>query len=114
MAARRAGQAGDRCGRGGGVVYVRVAEVARSPVGDERLGSLQDMLWFGGDHECWRLIAQVGIHATEPRADRLGRVVLEKQADDLVSVPQAPLCVRMRDTKSARPLTNRLGVVDAG
>src|SRR5438094_2726780 len=112
--AKRVDPADDRSGRGDGVVYVRVAEVGRSPVGDERLGSLQDMLWFGGDHECWRLIAQVGIHATEPRADRLGRVVLEKQADDLVSVPQAPLSVRMRDTKSARPLTNRLGVVDAG
>src|SRR5438105_11771860 len=58
-------------------------------------------------------MAQLRIHATKPRAEGLRRVVLEKQADHLVSVPQAPLSVRMRGTKSARPLTNRLGVVDA-
>src|ERR1700716_3227063 len=81
--AKRVDPADDRCGKGGRVVYERVAEVARSPAGDERLGSLQDMLWFGGDHECWRLIAQVRIHSAKPRADRLGRVVLEKQVDDL-------------------------------
>jgi len=103
-----------RCGKGDGVVYVRGSVVARSPVGDKGLGSLENMLRFGGDHKCWRLIAQVGIHTPEPRANRLGRVVLEKQANHLVGIPQAPLGVRMGGTKSAGPLTNCLGVVDAG
>jgi hypothetical protein len=112
--ARRVDLADDRCGKGGGVVYVRVAEVGRSPVGDKRLGGLQDMLGFGGDHERWRLIAEVRIHPAKPRADRLGRVVFEKQADDLVGVAQAPLSVRMWGTKPARPLSNSLSIDDAG
>src|SRR6266851_3778985 len=72
------------------------------------------MLGFGGDHERWRLIAEVRIHPAKPCADRLGRVVFEKQADDLVGVAQAPLSVRMGRTKPARPLSNSLSIVDAG
>src|SRR5579859_1344015 len=79
MVAMRADPADARCGTEGDVVYVRVSGLpSRSPVGDESLGCLQDVLWLGGDHLRWRLIVQVGIHPTEPRADSLGLVVLDE------------------------------------
>ena len=97
------------------MVYVRVSgQLAQSPVGDECLGCLQDVLWLGSDHLRWRLIAQVGIHPTEPRTDSLGLVVLDEQADDLIGVAQTTLRVRMRRTKAAGPLADRFGVVHAG
>ena len=57
---------------------------------------LQDVLGLCGDQYRWRLIAEMGIHPAEPRADRLRGVVLEEQADDLIRVPKATLGIRVR------------------
>jgi len=113
MAARQADPVVDRFGRVADAVCVRSEATTASPVGDEGLRSFDDVVGVGSNHQRWGLVTQVGIHSSEPGANRVWFVVLEKQTHHLVCIAQAPLRLRMGDARAAGPLAHGLGVVDS-
>ena len=71
----------DRFGRVADAVCGRSEATAASPLGDERLRSIEDVVRVGSHHQGWGLIAQVRVHPPEPGANRLGIVYPENRLD---------------------------------